>query len=43
LEPDAHLREDVVDEAFVARVVRQPLHDIVARLRRGEMNIVVDH
>jgi len=33
LEPDTELSENIVNEALIARVVRQPVHNVAVRMR----------
>src|SRR5258706_10203749 len=39
LEPNTQLRENIVDEALIARVVCQPVHDVVVRMRGDRIDL----
>ena len=39
LQPDAHLGEDIVDEALVAGVVGQPAHNVVVGMRSDGIDV----
>jgi hypothetical protein len=39
LEPDTHLSENIVNEALIARVVCQPVHNVAVRMRGDEIRV----
>jgi hypothetical protein len=39
LEPDAHLGENIVDEALVARFVYQPVQNVAAGMRGDGIDV----
>ena len=39
LEPDTQLSENIVNEALIARLVRQPVHDVAVRMRGDRVDV----
>ena len=39
LEPDTQLSENIVNEALIARIVCQPVHNVAVRMRGDGINI----
>jgi hypothetical protein len=39
LEPDTQLSENIVNEALIARVVCQPVHNVVVRMRGDRIDV----